>query len=55
MNPCPCGYAGSLIDHCRCTPEQIKRYIGKISGPLLDRIDMHVEVSAFTARNVGPC
>ncbi len=45
MNPCPCGYAGSASDHCRCTKEQIQRYIGKISGPLLDRIDMHVEVA----------
>jgi magnesium chelatase family protein len=45
MNPCPCGYAGSHQDNCRCTTEQIKRYLGKISGPLLDRIDMHVEVA----------
>lgn len=45
MNPCPCGYAGSAQDHCHCAPEQIKRYMGKISGPLLDRIDMHVEVT----------
>ena len=45
MNPCPCGYAGSHLDECRCTSEQIKRYLGKISGPLLDRIDMHVEVA----------
>lgn len=44
MNPCPCGYAGSRMDHCRCSAEQIKRYVGKISGPLLDRIDMHVDV-----------
>jgi len=45
MNPCPCGYAGSQLDECRCNPEQIKRYLGKISGPLLDRIDMQVEVA----------
>jgi len=45
MNPCPCGYAGSKIDECQCASEQIKRYFGKISGPLLDRIDMHVEVA----------
>lgn len=45
MNPCPCGYAGSGLDHCHCSNEQIKRYHGKISGPLLDRIDMHVEVA----------
>lgn len=45
MNPCPCGYAGSKIQACQCTSEQIQRYLGKISGPLLDRIDMHVEVA----------
>lgn len=45
MNPCPCGYAGSAIDNCQCTREQINRYMGKISGPLLDRLDMHVEVA----------
>jgi magnesium chelatase family protein len=45
MNPCPCGYAGSDVRECQCAPEQIKRYRGKISGPLLDRIDMHVEVA----------
>lgn len=44
MNPCPCGYAGSRIDECQCSSEQIKRYLAKISGPLLDRVDMHVEV-----------
>jgi magnesium chelatase family protein len=47
MNPCPCGYAGSDVRECQCAPEQIKRYRGKISGPLLDRIDMHVEVARF--------
>ena len=45
MNPCPCGYAGHLQDRCLCTQEQIQRYRGKISGPLLDRMDMHVEVT----------
>ncbi len=44
MNPCPCGYLGHPDGRCRCTPEQIQRYRGRISGPLLDRIDMHVEV-----------
>lgn len=48
MNPCPCGYAGSAIDQCRCNPEQVKRYMSKISGPLLDRIDMQVEVARLS-------
>jgi magnesium chelatase family protein len=47
MNPCPCGYAGSSKGNCRCTIEQIERYLAKLSGPLLDRIDLHVEVSAL--------
>ncbi|HEB86428.1 MAG TPA: ATP-dependent protease [Gammaproteobacteria bacterium] len=46
MNPCPCGYHGQSDGHCRCSPERIQRYRNKISGPLLDRIDMHIEVSA---------
>ena len=46
MNPCPCGYHGDMRGRCRCTPDQIKRYRGRVSGPLLDRIDMHVEVGA---------
>ncbi|MGD8547183.1 MAG: YifB family Mg chelatase-like AAA ATPase [Thiohalophilus sp.] len=44
MNPCPCGYYGDTSGRCRCTPDQVARYRGKLSGPLLDRIDMHVEV-----------
>ena len=44
MNPCPCGYLGSSIKTCRCTPDQVSRYQGKLSGPLLDRIDLQVEV-----------
>jgi magnesium chelatase family protein len=44
MNPCPCGYLGAPGHTCRCTPDQIARYQGRISGPLLDRIDLHVEV-----------
>jgi magnesium chelatase family protein len=44
LNPCPCGYLGSVARACRCTPDQIARYQGKLSGPLLDRIDLHVEV-----------
>lgn len=44
MNPCPCGYAGDESGRCHCSPDQIHRYRSKISGPLLDRIDLHVEV-----------
>ena len=44
MNPCPCGYLGDASGRCHCTSEQIARYRAKISGPLLDRIDMHLEV-----------
>lgn len=44
MNPCPCGYQGDPQKHCSCTPDQIQRYRSKISGPLLDRIDMHLHV-----------
>ena len=44
MNPCPCGYLGSSVHTCRCTPDQVARYQGKLSGPLLDRIDLQVEV-----------
>jgi len=46
MNPCPCGYYGDASRECRCTGGIIQRYLGKISGPLLDRIDLHVEVPA---------
>ncbi len=44
MNPCPCGHAGDPVGECRCTPDQIMRYRSRISGPLLDRIDLIVEV-----------
>jgi magnesium chelatase family protein len=47
MNPCPCGYLGSQQKTCRCTPDQIARYQGKLSGPLLDRIDLHMEVPSL--------
>ena len=47
MNPCPCGYLGSAQKACRCTPDQIARYQGKLSGPLIDRIDLHIEVPAL--------
>jgi magnesium chelatase family protein len=46
MNPCPCGYLGHLNGKCRCTPDQVARYRGRLSGPLLDRIDIHVDVPA---------
>ena len=47
MNPCPCGYLGHYNGKCRCTPDQVARYRGKISGPLLDRIDIQIEVPAI--------
>ena len=47
MNPCPCGYLGSAQKACRCTPDQVARYQGKLSGPLIDRIDLHIEVPAL--------
>ena len=46
MNPCPCGHLGSAVRACRCTPDAVARYQGRISGPLLDRIDVQVEVPA---------
>jgi magnesium chelatase family protein len=49
MNPCPCGYLGSSLRACRCSPDQVSRYQGKLSGPLLDRIDLHVEVGSLAA------
>ncbi|HSX90454.1 MAG TPA: YifB family Mg chelatase-like AAA ATPase [Pseudomonas sp.] len=55
MNPCPCGFLGDPSGRCRCTPEQIQRYRGKLSGPLLDRIDLHVTVAReTTALHVQP-
>jgi magnesium chelatase family protein len=52
MNPCPCGYYTDPARECRCTPYQIQRYISKISGPLLDRIDIHVEVPRVRYREL---
>jgi magnesium chelatase family protein len=46
LNPCRCGFLGDATRECRCTPGQVQQYLGKISGPLLDRIDIHVEVPA---------
>ncbi len=48
MNPCPCGYLGDSNHECRCTPTQIQRYRARISGPLLDRIDLHIEAPALS-------
>jgi magnesium chelatase family protein len=56
MNPCPCGHLGDPAGKCRCTSEQVQRYRMKISGPLLDRLDLHVEVPRVapeTLRNEG--
>ena len=47
MNPCPCGHYGSRTQACRCTPNEIRRYLNRISGPLLDRIDLHIEVESI--------
>ncbi|MEM7351798.1 MAG: YifB family Mg chelatase-like AAA ATPase [Acidobacteriota bacterium] len=55
MNPCPCGHLGDPRHECRCSPQLIERYRSRISGPLLDRIDMHVEVPALELRELkGP-
>jgi len=48
MNPCPCGYLGDKKHECRCTPTQIQRYRSRISGPLLDRIDIHIDAPALS-------
>jgi len=53
MNPCPCGYLSSTTQACRCSPEQVQRYRNKISGPLLDRIDMHIEVPSLAASQLA--
>ena len=52
MNPCPCGWQGATHRACRCTPDQVARYQGKLSGPLLDRIDLHVEVPALNPQEL---
>jgi magnesium chelatase family protein len=52
LNPCPCGFMGDSTHECRCTPANIQRYLGKLSGPLLDRIDLHVEVPAVAYREL---
>ena len=48
MNPCPCGHYGSRDKECKCTPQVIHKYLNKLSGPLMDRIDMHIEVDSVT-------
>jgi magnesium chelatase family protein len=60
MNPCPCGFLNHPIKECTCTPQQIRSYIARLSGPLLDRIDLHIEVPAvkypeLTADSQGEC
>ena len=57
MNPCPCGYAGDPSGRCQCTPDQVRRYRDRLSGPLLDRIDLHVEVprQALSGQPPGEC
>ncbi|MBI4741987.1 MAG: YifB family Mg chelatase-like AAA ATPase [Betaproteobacteria bacterium] len=52
MNPCPCGYHGDAGGRCRCTPDQVLRYRSKLSGPLLDRIDLQIEVPALPAETL---
>ncbi len=59
LNPCPCGFLGDSTKECRCTGAMIQRYLGKLSGPLLDRIDLHIEVPAvpykeLRGRDGGP-
>ena len=52
MNPCPCGHHGDLSGRCRCSPDRVARYLDKISGPLLDRIDLHAETTRITETEI---
>ena len=52
MNPCPCGYFNDRSRECHCTQPMIQRYMGKISGPLLDRIDIHIDVPAVNYKEL---
>jgi magnesium chelatase family protein len=53
MNPCPCGYFGDTQRACSCSPQAVQRYLARVSGPLLDRIDLHVEVPAVRYRELS--
>jgi magnesium chelatase family protein len=53
MNPCPCGYYGDRMRECRCTPHQVRRYRARLSGPLLDRLDIHLDVPPVPVRELG--
>ena len=53
MNPCPCGYRSDPRKQCHCNPPQVERYLGRISGPLLDRIDIHVDVPPVPFRELS--
>ncbi|MBM6992326.1 MAG: YifB family Mg chelatase-like AAA ATPase [Prevotella sp.] len=53
MNPCPCGYYGDPTHHCVCTPGQIQKYLNKISGPLMDRIDLQCEIAALPFKDIS--
>ena len=53
MNPCPCGYYGDRTRECLCTPHQIRRYRSRLSGPLLDRLDIHIEVPPVPVKELG--
>jgi magnesium chelatase family protein len=52
MNPCPCGYQGQSRRVCRCTPDQVQRYRGRVSGPLMDRFDLHVALPPLSMREI---
>jgi magnesium chelatase family protein len=53
MNPCPCGYFGSRVKECRCSQNDIRRYLDRVSGPLLDRIDLHIEMDAVPVSEIN--
>ena len=53
MNPCPCGYFGSSAHVCRCTSNEIRKYLDRVSGPLLDRIDLQIEVDAVPVQEIN--